>query len=200
MHFCSMVAKSERSLPKVLFHPEKPICSVNSIPIPMDKIPAFYAGMLEEFREGLAKLTAGHSTDLSLPLTDFWDNMERDAPDYGFLDSWTGDLQPVRMRNIKSLIMAGYLQVVNGEQVWDRVKMKEWLDQAHKLNTLLLVLLHLSCQPARGQELFTMTFRNQQNSHRNLFVSHGNLCWILGYSKVSFCSNFRIFQSNLTLS
>ena len=161
--------------------------------------PAFYAGMVKEFADGLARLTAGHSTDLPIRLSELCDKMDRDRPDYGFLDSFTGDLQPVRMRNIKSLMAAGYLQVVNGEQVWDKVKMKEWLDQAQELNTLLLILLHLSCQPARGQELFTMTFRNQQNAHRTLFVSHGNLCWILGYSKVSIASNFRIFLSNLTL-
>lgn len=195
LHYASTVAMSETSLPRIEFNAAGTHCSVNGKSIPLDAPPKLYAGLVSEGRELFSELTAGHSTDLPFVLSDLQDNKLKDAPDYGFLNSTNEDLQSVRMRNIQWLMSTGYLSVRNGQKVWDKVKMAKWFKKAHQLNQIIMVLMHIGGgQPARGQELFTLTFRNQQNVHRTLFVGHGNLCWILGYSKVSFLISSSIFS------
>ena len=78
--------------------------------------------------------------------------------------------------------------VVNGEPTnWkaNAHAMQSFMDLAIELNEIFIVLFHLGGgPPARGTELFTMTYRNGEGTKRTLFAPEGKLFWILEYSKV----------------
>jgi hypothetical protein len=64
--------------------------------------------------------------------------------------------------------------------------MEKFMSEAEDLVSLLMVLIHISNQPARATELFTLQIRNTSNVHRSFFATWGEVNWILGYSKVKF--------------
>jgi hypothetical protein len=156
--------------------------------IDIDLLPTFYSGLMSEAEALFKKLSCYQSTDLPFLLSDVFDNKLNALPEFSFLDgNGSHDMESISMRNLQGWMKHGLVirKDEDGKVVWNRKMMEEIMANFHQLNQILMVLLHISAQPARATELFTMTFRNQQNVHRTLFASNGELCSILAYSKVT---------------
>lgn len=188
MRYVTKVAFSETSLPRIEFNDERTTCSVNSKKIELANIAVFYNELLNEAQTLFNELTDGHSTDLPITLDQLFDDKTIDTPGYSFVQNKKQNLQSARFKGITShLKKPGFVIKQEGELVWNHVMMETFMGKAHRLNEILMTLMHIGGgQPARGQEFFTLTYRNQQNVQRSLFASNGDLCWILSYSKVSF--------------
>lgn len=187
MHYAAKVAFSETGLPRIEFDRYEGVLSVDGKKIFLNKLPTFYNTLLEQGNALFAELTEGHGTDLPFLLSDLFDDKVEDIPEFSFIDNRQQNLQTCRFKGLTTFLKKpGFVFMQDGELRWNPVEMQKFLKKAHTLNEMLMVLMHVGGgQPARGQEFFTLTYRNQQNVHRTLFAGFAEVCWIIGYSKVS---------------
>jgi hypothetical protein len=136
------------------------------------------------------ELTAG--IDTSLPTVKLVDNMQDSAPGYSFLGNQNSHIRPLRFSLIKRKLEERWkIGIQHGQTVWNKAKVYEWMKKAHEFNQCLMLLMHISAQPARASELYTLLLRNQQNTHRALFWTPDSMIWILEYTKVNdFYTNY----------
>jgi hypothetical protein len=155
--------------------------------IALSKLGDMYNAMIGHMEKLLDNLTQGIHTRLPA-YKDIVDDMTESKPGYCFASNHNSNIKSCRFLDLLAKEKAGWIHShgEGGEMVWKHVKLTGWMSKAQELNELLLVLMHMGGgQPARGQELFPILYRNMQNVHRALFVSPMGLTWILNYNKVS---------------
>jgi len=160
--------------------------------IAIAKLKDLYSGLLKDATSKFNTLTAGISTPLP-PSDVLSDDRAIDKPEYSFMDSGKPYMQGARFKGIQHFASTPGWIVRNDEvdgPVWSHLRMEKFMSDAEDLLALLMVLMHISNQPARSTELFTLQIRNSVNVHRSLFATWGDVSWILGYSKVNlFCNS-----------
>jgi hypothetical protein len=160
--------------------------TIGDATIELKDLPTFYSGLMDEANILFEQLTQGHTVQTPPPEV-MSDNMEIQTPEYSFMDSCKRWMQEERFHGINTQARAPgwiiYNDDIDGPQ-WNKKLMLSFMLEAEQLLHCLMVLVHISNQPARATELFTMQFRNSQSTNRSFFASDWNICWILGYSKV----------------
>jgi hypothetical protein len=152
------------------------------------KLEDLYSGLLKDATSKFGALTAGISTPLP-PTAVLTDDRAIEKAEYSFMDAGKPWMREARFKGIQHFVRTPGWIVRNDEvdgPVWNRLRMHKFMSEAEDLVSLLMVLIHISNQPARATELFTMQIRNTANVHRSFFATWGEVSWILGYSKVMF--------------
>ncbi|KAH9920765.1 uncharacterized protein B0H18DRAFT_956901 [Fomitopsis serialis] len=153
-------------------------------------------GAMAEFDAILSsKLLCGIPQDdpaFTLPelISSIYDQPRNFDADFNFFDdprNKMGDVQHALLRLIlNNSDLAGSFHYVHGDQVvWKSLRCQQFLRDAYEAEQRLCTMIHLSYgQPARGEELATVTVRNiRGGSARNLYVMHGFLVILTGYWK-----------------
>jgi hypothetical protein len=154
--------------------------------VSIEKLKDLYAGLLKDATSKFDSLTSAITTPLP-PSDVLTDDRSIDKAEYSFMDCGKPWMQQARFKGIQKLVQTPGWIVRNDEvegPVWNRLRMEKFMAEAEDLVSLLMVLLHISNQPARATELFTLQIRNTSNVHRSFFATWGEVSWILGYSKV----------------
>jgi hypothetical protein len=168
------------------------------------KLKDLYTGLLKDATAKFDALTAGITTPLPPPSV-LTDDRSIDKAEYSFMDAGKPWMQQARFKGIQKFVATPGWIVRNDElegPVWNKLRMEKFMALAEDLLSLLMVLIHISNQPARASELFTLQIRNTSNVHRSFFATWGDVNWILGYSKVTIEFNivFITCRSNLLLT
>lgn len=152
MHYVTKVAFSETSIPRVEFTNGRKTVSVNGKPVHVPKIATWYGSLLARVKVLMAKLTAGFAAVLPFLLSELHDDKLQEVPNYSFLNNRRQDLQMERFKGLTAFFRKpGFVQKQGDEVVWNRQMMVDWMRDAHALNKLLMVLMHIGGgQPARG--------------------------------------------------
>ena len=183
---CSTVAFSETSHSSIQWNNDFTRLTLGDSAVNINDLPLLYNGLMKDASDQFDKLTHGHNVSQP-PLDVMSDNMEVSNPEYSFMDARKEWMQQERFRGVdyraRSEGWIIYNDEVEGPR-WNIQRMRDFMEEAEALLHTLMVLIHISNQPARATELFTMQIRNSQNVHRSFFASDSAICWILGYSKV----------------
>jgi hypothetical protein len=184
---------SDRHLPTMAWDADHAGFTVMGEYVEMGKIPKMYNAWLEEVKRTLDDMCPG----VSLP-SRLRDNLQDDTPGYSAFDCNPRLLSDhYRLALCQVLTPEYVLGYEDQRPLWNSAKATEYMRKSHRLNVLLLLLLHIgSGSPARSTEILSMLFRNGQNSRRGLFVYGDGLMWMVSYNKV--WSPFPIWLSALS--
>jgi hypothetical protein len=152
------------------------------------KLKDLYSGLLRDANSKFDSITAEIATPLP-PTAVLTDDRSIEKPEYSFMDAGKPWMQKARFKGIQQFAKTPGWIVRNDEvegPIWNTLRMEKFMSEAEDLVSLLMVLIHISNQPARATELFTLQIRNTSNVHRSFFATWGEVNWILGYSKVKF--------------
>ena len=202
-HYCTTVARSETGHSTVDWNDDYTELTIGDGRVSIAKLEDLYSGLLKDATCQFDAMTTGITTPLP-PTAVLTDDRSIDKPEYSFMDAGKPWMQEARFKGIQHLAGTPGWIVRTDEldgPIWNRLRMEKFMAGAEDLLSVLMVLIHISNQPARSTELFTMQIRNSANVHRSFFATWGDASWILGYSKVKSChlaSVYSMFVNILT--